>query len=183
VGGNSYHSVRASAEDLDEGGDLAGHNSGEAQDPIEIEDFDEVRFDYSHARELLRDLHLLDLFEEESDNCEEFNSGHHRNGTDRRTFPPHKGQDQRRLQQQRDYHVGSTIRILQGLMDLMDHVQRMNTSEEEGAVRGIAELLKSEIAASGTTMVLVELIQIRTVAYRKDVLRAYRELLVQDVQD
>lgn len=163
---------------LREGSDVANDHSPSSQvdqgstwNPIEIEDSDKTGFNYNDIRSIIVDLGLLDLFEESGD-TEQFISYAHRNGNESRTLPYRESRDQARLRQRRDNHVGSTIRILHAVTD---QVQSRNSCEKLDDVTGeSANILKLEIAASGVTKVLIEVLQTLIADYRKDLLHSRR---------
>ena len=70
----------------------------------------------NYAGALLKNLELLDIFGE-CNESEQFIIRHISNSNNRRTLPSRESRSQGRLQQLRDHHTTSTIRIAEGLID------------------------------------------------------------------
>ena len=103
-GGLAEGMIWASAHSANNYSDLAsGHNSGSAlvpgssEDLIEIEDSNEIGFNYNYARAFLSDHDLLDLFEE-SNSSDDSIDGYISNSSECRTLPNHRGRDHGHLQ-------------------------------------------------------------------------------------
>lgn len=143
---------------------------GTSHNPIEIEDSNEVDFNHNHARAIWSEYNLLDLFEDNNNASEQFIGPQVHDRHDR-ILPCRKARDQGRLQQQRDEHVGSTIRVLQAMIE---QVQSRDACERVETVEVPADLLCSEIDAASVTIVMAELLCLRALDYRKHLLRSRR---------
>lgn len=163
------------------------HSSSEnipgcSQDPLEIEDSDgedsdEAGVDSDYLKVLLTDHNLLDLLQETDSDSDSDSSGPSIAGQ-RRTLPYRESRYKARLLQQRENHVGSIIRLLQGLIE---QIQSRNSGEDVGAT-GEGSLLDSEIGATGGTMEMIGFLQRRTAAYRKS-LHHTRRMLKSEEED
>ena len=157
--------------------DDSSHNSGlvgvsgTSQNPIEIEDSNEVGFNYNYARQILSYYNLLDLFEE-SNNVPETYIGPHIYDCHDRQLPYRKARGQGLQQQQRDAHVGSTIKILEAMIN---QVQSRYDCESVSTMEGPPSLLHSEIAAISVTIALAEVLSWHASEYRRQLLHQRRE--------